>query len=221
MNSPSEAPLIGFWRTLQVGLSGPEMAANTPYGGLVWPRPVAGSKKEADQNQIQQVYFDGNLPLYQHLYLQSSSAFCTYYITPYLSHNMASRLSWPYLKTRPALYSAAAVAGAGAYYGTRTFLLPTGYAESAASPKVFGGFGFTTLRLQEVNVVNHNTKRLVFEFPDPDATSGLSLTCTFARAHIPFFFFSRYTKIHSYSGTTYILLAQGALVPRPASLYTR
>ena len=97
---------------------------------------------------------------------------------------MATRLSWRYLKARPALYSAVAVAGVGAYYGTRTFLLPTGYAESAESPKVFGGFGFTTLRLQEVNVVNHNTKRLVFEFPDPDATSGLSLTCTFARARI-------------------------------------
>jgi cytochrome-b5 reductase len=89
---------------------------------------------------------------------------------------MASRLSWQLLKSRPAIVSAAAVAGIGTYYGSRSFL-PTGYAEPATSPKVFGGFGFTTLRVQEVKQVNHNTKRLVFEFPDQNATSGLALTC--------------------------------------------
>lgn len=95
---------------------------------------------------------------------------------------MASRLSWQYLRARPALLSTVAVAGVGAYYGTRSSFLPTGYAESPESPKVFGGFGFTTLRLQEVKVMNHNTKRLVFEFPDRNATSGISLTCMFATA---------------------------------------
>lgn len=90
---------------------------------------------------------------------------------------MASRLSWQSLRARPALLSTIAVAGAGAYYGTRSFLMPMGHAESPESPKVFGGFCFTTLRLQDVKVVNHNTKRLVFEFPDEHATSGLTLTC--------------------------------------------
>lgn len=90
---------------------------------------------------------------------------------------MASRLTWQSLRARPALFPLIAVAGAGAYYGTRSFLMPTGHAESPKSPKVFGGFGFTTLRLQDVKVVNHNTKRLVFEFPEEHAKSGLALTC--------------------------------------------
>ncbi|KAJ5176284.1 uncharacterized protein N7482_002161 [Penicillium canariense] len=92
---------------------------------------------------------------------------------------MASRLSWQSsLRARPAFASAVAVAvaGIGAYYGTRSFLLPTGHAESPELPKIFGGFGFTTLRLQDVKIVNHNTKRLVFEFPDQNSPTGLTLT---------------------------------------------
>lgn len=96
---------------------------------------------------------------------------------------MASRLSWQSLRARPAVLYTVAIAGIGAYYGTRSFLLPTGHAESPESPKVFGSFGFTTLRLQHVKVVNHNTKRLVFEFPDQDAKSGLSLTSMFLCFH--------------------------------------
>lgn len=91
----------------------------------------------------------------------------------------SSRLSWKLFQSRPVIASAVAVASVGAYYGTRSFVLPTGHAESTVTPKVFGGFGFTTLRLQDVKQVNHNTKRLVFEFPDENATSGLSLTCMF------------------------------------------
>jgi hypothetical protein len=104
-------------------------------------------------------------------------AFALLYITPFEAQNMASRLSWQSLRARPALFPTIAVAGIGAYYGTRSFLMPTGHAESPEPPKVFGGFGFTTLRLQDVTVVNHNTKRLVFEFPDEQAKSGLTLTC--------------------------------------------
>lgn len=91
---------------------------------------------------------------------------------------MAARSSWQSLKTKPVILSAVTVASIGAYYGTRSHLLPTAYAESAEPPKMFKGFGFTTLRVQDVQVVNHNTKRLVFEFPDQNAKSGLSLTCT-------------------------------------------
>lgn len=119
---------------------------------------------------------------------------------------MASRLSWQSLRTRPALVSTVAVAGVGAYYGTRSFLIPMGYAESPEFPKVFGGFGFTTLRLQDVKVVNHNTKRLVFEFPDQDAASGLALTCMFASVLIGIVPYSVLIFI-LFSGTTYVLVA--------------
>ncbi|KAJ6108088.1 hypothetical protein N7523_009411 [Penicillium sp. IBT 18751x] len=88
----------------------------------------------------------------------------------------SSRLPWQLFQSKPFIASAVAVAGVGVYYSTRSSLLPTGHAESTTTPKVFGGFGFTTLRLQDVKQVNHNTKRLVFEFPDETATSGLTLT---------------------------------------------
>lgn len=131
---------------------------------------------------------------------------------------MASRLSWQSLRARPALLSTVAVAGIGAYYATRAFLLPMGHAESPESPKVFGGFSFTTLRVQDVKVVNHNTKRLVFEFPDQDAKSGLSLTCMFSSVLLKIL---SCTEIHPFSsGPTYIFLAQGAMVPRPTPLHT-
>ncbi|KAJ5997716.1 hypothetical protein N7522_009376 [Penicillium canescens] len=84
-----------------------------------------------------------------------------------------ARLLPGYLTTKSA--SAFIVLGLGAYC-TRSFILPTGHAESNEPPKVFSGFGFTTLRLQSAKDVNHNTKRLVFEFPDQNAKSGLTLT---------------------------------------------
>jgi hypothetical protein len=72
--------------------------------------------------------------------------------------------------------SAIAILGAGAYF-TQSRLLSSAHAESTEAPKVFSGFGFTTLRLHSTKEVNHNTKRLVFEFADPSAKSGLPLTC--------------------------------------------
>jgi cytochrome-b5 reductase len=72
--------------------------------------------------------------------------------------------------------AAVALLGVGAYFA-QSRLISTANAESNEPPKVFSGFGFTTLRLQSTKDVNHNTKRLVFEFPDQKATSGLSLTC--------------------------------------------
>ncbi|CAG8104573.1 unnamed protein product [Penicillium salamii] len=80
------------------------------------------------------------------------------------------------LLSRPVTRSIVSVVaiGSGAYFAQS--LLSTAHAESKESPKAFAGFGFTTLRLQSTKDVNHNTKRLVFEFPDPTATSGLSLT---------------------------------------------
>lgn len=84
----------------------------------------------------------------------------------------APRLPLQGLRAKPVLLSAFVVVGVGAYLGTRS-----AYAESNEPKNVFGGFGFTTLRLKSSEAVNHNTKRLVFEFPDKNAKSGLSLTC--------------------------------------------
>ncbi|KAB8259705.1 hypothetical protein BDV32DRAFT_123960 [Aspergillus pseudonomiae] len=81
----------------------------------------------------------------------------------------------PSLTTKTTLFSTLAVFGIGVYCA-RSYLLPQAHAESDESPVMFSGFGFTTLRVQSVKAVNHNTKRLVFEFPDKNARSGLSLT---------------------------------------------
>ncbi|CAI7672343.1 unnamed protein product [Penicillium bialowiezense] len=80
------------------------------------------------------------------------------------------------LLSRPVTRSVISVIaiGSGAYIAQS--ILSTAHAESKEAPKAFAGFGFTTLRLHSTKDVNHNTKRLVFEFPDPTATSGLSLT---------------------------------------------
>lgn len=44
--------------------------------------------------------------------------------------------------------------------------------------KIFpGGPAFVSLRLNSIEEVNHNTKRLKFELPEENALSGLSLTC--------------------------------------------
>ncbi|GAD98908.1 hypothetical protein PVAR5_7611 [Paecilomyces variotii No. 5] len=64
-------------------------------------------------------------------------------------------------------------AGLGLYTITS---IPTAHASSGEPDAVFSRFGFKSLRVQSVQTVNDNTKRLVFEFPDPDARSGLSLT---------------------------------------------
>lgn len=72
-----------------------------------------------------------------------------------------------------------AVAGIGAYSLQRYFSR-TALAESPQEPPVYfggGGMNLTSLRLYSVQIVNHNTKRLLFELPDKDARCGLSLTC--------------------------------------------
>lgn len=49
-----------------------------------------------------------------------------------------------------------------------------------APPKMFGGGpAFVSLPLESAEMVNHNTKRLRFSFPNKEAVSGLPLTCKF------------------------------------------
>ena len=53
--------------------------------------------------------------------------------------------------------------------------------------KIFtSGFSFQDLKLESSEVVNHNTKRLRFEFPDKDAVSGLRASCMFFQPKIHF-----------------------------------
>ncbi|KAJ5907828.1 Riboflavin synthase-like beta-barrel [Penicillium taxi] len=79
---------------------------------------------------------------------------------------------------RPIASAAAGVivSGVGAFYGTR--LISTGHAESTEPQFAFRPFGphFTSLRLRSSEAVSPDTKRLVFEFPDENAKSGLTLT---------------------------------------------
>lgn len=42
-----------------------------------------------------------------------------------------------------------------------------------------GDQGFLDLKLSEIEVLSHNTKRYRFEFPDKDAVSGLHVACEF------------------------------------------
>jgi cytochrome-b5 reductase len=64
-------------------------------------------------------------------------------------------------------------------WAAKSFLIRDVYAESPSPPpsKVFSGVFGPSLRLESSETVNHNTKRLRFAFPNPDAISGLTLTC--------------------------------------------
>jgi hypothetical protein len=56
----------------------------------------------------------------------------------------------------------------------------TAAAAAAAKQAVFGGgvgFPFVSLPLESADMVTHDTKRLRFRLPSPDAVSGLPLTC--------------------------------------------
>lgn len=50
--------------------------------------------------------------------------------------------------------------------------------KETAKPTFTGGDqGFIDLKLESVQNVNHNTKKFRFALPDPDAVSGLPITC--------------------------------------------
>ncbi|OTA68673.1 ferredoxin reductase-like protein [Hypoxylon sp. EC38] len=69
---------------------------------------------------------------------------------------------------------AVAGAGVGLYY---VYMRNVVHADSGAPRQIFGsGPAFVSLELESTQSVNHNTKRLRFKFPEPDAVSGLTLT---------------------------------------------
>jgi hypothetical protein len=52
------------------------------------------------------------------------------------------------------------------------------------APKVFAGGdqGFVNLKLANIQDINHNTKRLTFQFDDDNAVSGLNVACKCKRS---------------------------------------
>jgi cytochrome-b5 reductase len=50
---------------------------------------------------------------------------------------------------------------------------------SAPATKVFTGGeqGFVSLKLDDIEIVNHNTKKFRFSFDDLEAVSGLNIAC--------------------------------------------
>ncbi|KAI1138321.1 ferredoxin reductase-like protein [Hypoxylon sp. FL0543] len=69
---------------------------------------------------------------------------------------------------------AVAGTGLGLYY---VYMRSIVYADSGAPKQIFGsGPAFVSLQLESAQTVNHNTKRLRFKFPEPEAVSGLTLT---------------------------------------------
>lgn len=77
----------------------------------------------------------------------------------------------------PLLAAGAAAAGAGYYYYYYSTSASSRASPSAAAPAkpafTGGDQGFVSLKLAEVESVNHNTKRFRFELPEPDMVSGL------------------------------------------------
>lgn len=86
--------------------------------------------------------------------------------------------------------AAYAVAGAGvAYSGYRLYsansLPRTAYAESPASAKKMEWKGFTELKMQSAEMVNHNVKRITFALPDENTVSGISPVTSLLSQHTP------------------------------------
>lgn len=85
-----------------------------------------------------------------------------------------------FLRQRPAAVAGIITVGGLGAWVAKSFLTRDVYADSPSSPvssKVFSGPFGPSLRLESSEMVNHNTKRLRFSFPNPEATSGLTLTC--------------------------------------------
>jgi cytochrome-b5 reductase len=93
----------------------------------------------------------------------------------------------------PYAAAGAAILGVGGYYA---LYRDAGHAPSATEAKesvksavgeepktafTGGDQGFISLKLENVENINHNTKKFRFSLPDGDAVSGLHVACTFCR----------------------------------------
>ncbi|KAG4421148.1 hypothetical protein IFR04_005668 [Cadophora malorum] len=78
---------------------------------------------------------------------------------------------------RPAAITAGLLGATGVgLWVARSYYTNNAFAESPEPPAVFSRWFGQSLRLGSSEVVNHNTKRLRFEFSNEDAKSGLVLT---------------------------------------------
>ena len=64
--------------------------------------------------------------------------------------------------------------GAGVYRYSNS---ATATAEIKERPKVFNGENWVDLKLASIENLSHNTKKLRFEFEDPEAVGGLPVAC--------------------------------------------
>ncbi|EPE06549.1 nadh-cytochrome b5 reductase [Ophiostoma piceae UAMH 11346] len=81
----------------------------------------------------------------------------------------------PHSKTSSVALVAAAAVAVGAYVAyTRT--ASSARAETAGGKPPFASFGFRTLTLASSESLNHNVKHLRFDLPDPQSSSGLTVT---------------------------------------------
>ncbi|KAK4197974.1 hypothetical protein QBC40DRAFT_284532 [Triangularia verruculosa] len=84
---------------------------------------------------------------------------------------------------------AAAAVGIGAYVYMRTGAAAapgtSATGTGSDSKPYFSGFGLRTLKLHSSELVNHNTKKLRFELPDPSQPSGLSLSSALLTISFP------------------------------------
>ncbi|KAH9219792.1 NADH-cytochrome b5 reductase-like protein [Leptodontidium sp. 2 PMI_412] len=88
---------------------------------------------------------------------------------------MASRVI--FRTQRPAALTAGLLGATGVgLWVTKSYFTNNVFAESPEPPTVFSSWFGQSLKLGSSEVVNHNTKRLRFEFPNEDARSGLVLT---------------------------------------------
>lgn len=70
------------------------------------------------------------------------------------------------------------IVGAGVYNLYSGSTRPAPNSINGERTKTFGkGPAFKSLRLHSIEKLNHDTSRFRFNLPDPEAVSGLSLTC--------------------------------------------
>lgn len=91
-------------------------------------------------------------------------------------------------KSSAAVAAAAVACGLGGYYYYSNVLSAVSRTEALdsahnASKKAFtgGDQGFISLKLDNVETVNHNTKKFRFALPESDMESGLSVACASAQ----------------------------------------
>jgi cytochrome-b5 reductase len=91
-------------------------------------------------------------------------------------------------RARPAVTAISALAAGGLAIGAASRFLsssPVRFDDGSPERAFKGGPAFLSLPLESAEQVNHNTKRLRFKLPSPDAVSGLPVSCECDRSPSP------------------------------------